>query len=252
MRLAVLLIAFCTIASGRLPAIDAPKPEPKKESGPPADFKMTSEELQKECKDRKAAEAKYKGKIIELSGTVEEAKAGYDGKRGIIFLSSTDPKSLGIGGMCLIDDPNPHGKFAKGQTIKVKGKFTGVAIGPTLEACTVLEKGPDTAVRITSEELAKDYTADRAATEKKCDKRTLVITGEVAVINTDDKKVEFLELKGDGATRIECRYGLSINTLKDKLKPGDKVTLVGEMFGFRNEKGLFVVISCVPVTQPKK
>lgn len=225
--------------------VDAPKKE-KEADGP---FKLTAHELEAELKkDRKATNAKYKDKVIELSGTIRSTAPNEYAPVSTIDFAPAE--RLGTGVLCSTKSVIAPGTLAIGQTIRVRGTWSD--LGPVLIDCAVIEQGPDTAIRTTAEQVAKDTTADPIKAAEKYERRTLVLTGEVATIkNTEVPGVKFLELKGDGKTVVECRFGLSSESGKipDRYKVGDKAVFACELA--RTDKGLFVVAPCFPVTEKK-
>lgn len=229
---------------------------------PAADFKLAAADLDRESKDRKGAEAKYQGKVLEIRGVVDQVTDSYDGDPSYIFLqgSSTDPFEKALCRIaCVVDDPNPCGKFSAGQTITLRGRFDRITIAPLLQKCEVVELGPGTALQVSAAELAKAYTADREAARAKYDSHTLILTGEIAAFKKQPElpKVEYLELKGDGETVIECRYPVSLSrprSLKDRYKIGQTIRFACSWTtsSRRDEPKRVVVGDCVPPAERPK
>ena len=239
--------------------VESPKPAEPQGNGAPAltgpkatdgvDFKLTAAELEAEQKkDRKAAEAKYKGKTIELSGTVRSTGPIYYAPGSSIDLDSAERGGPGV--LCTTKDLVPPGTLARGQTVRVRGMGSS---GPSLVDCVVIERGPDTAIRTTAEQVAKDTTGDPGQATTKYERRTLVLKGKVAAIKTDPNipAIKYLELKGDGKTVVECRFGSSDQEAKirDGYKVGDTAVFACELT--RADKGVFIVGPCYPVAEKK-
>ena len=234
--------------STAVPAPGGVAPTAPKEAG--ADFKLTAAEFEKEYKsDPKATKAKYAGKTLEVSGVIKYTQPNYYAKGTTIAFAPAEPFGNTVD--CLTKGFLPPGTLAKGQTVRVLGKAT--VLGSLLTECVVLEKGPDTAVRTTAEQIAKDYTADPEKALAKYDGKTLVVVGDVSAVKPDvgAPNIKVVELKGDGQTVIQCRFGGSDEERKfvDSCKAGDKVTFATEMI--RAEKGLFVVGMCYPVSDKR-
>src|SRR5262245_41585318 len=77
------------------------------------DFSRSAKEFDEEYnKDKKAAEARYKGKVVELSGTVKSVGRNI-GKEAFLSLEA-GPKNL-AGVMCFTTDKQPWLKATPGQ-----------------------------------------------------------------------------------------------------------------------------------------
>ena len=223
-------------------APDDPGAAPAKE----ADYTLTAAEFEKEYKaDSNATKAKYDGKTLEMSGVIQQVNPNYYANGTTIVFAPVERSGNTM--HCTTKGFVPPGSLAKGQTVRVRGKATGTL----LMDCVVLEKGADTAVRATAEQLAKDHTADPEKARQKYDDKTLVIKGEIAAVKPDPlaphRKV--IELKGDGQTVVECRFGPSEEerTFVNNSKAGDKVTLAADML--LSHKGRFCVGTCYPVPE---
>jgi hypothetical protein len=243
MKLAVIACFFCA----GLVLGDDPKTDPKsKDKLPAADFKLTAGEYAKELrKDAKVAQDKYKGKIVELSGTVTQAAQGFEGKGSYLSIETPDP-NVRFGNpdvMCMSSDSQFFAQFGRGQTIRIKGKANFLG---QLESCEVVEKGKDTQILVASETLAKDFTADRDKALEKYDGKTLVVSGKISAIKPyPGLKVKYVELTGDGKTAIECRY--SDANLVEKFKIGQDVKVHGQIA--TSDNGVVNIALCYPVAK---
>ena len=224
---------------------DDAKTDPKsKDKLPAADFKLAAGEYAKELrKDSNAAKAKYKDKIVELSGSVTHAAQGFEGKGSYLSIETPDP-NVRVGNpdvMCTSNDPQFFSQFGKGQTIRIKGKANFLGI---LDACEVVEKGKDTRILVDSETLAKDFTADSEKALEKYEKKTLIVSGKISAIKPyPGLKVKYAELAGDGKTVIECRY--SDANLVEKFKIGQEIKVYGQIA--TSDKGMVNIAPCYPI-----
>lgn len=208
------------------------------------DYKLTAAEFEKEYKaDSKATSAKYDGKTLEMSGVIKQVQPNYYANGTTIVFAAAE--QFGNTMQCTTKGFIPPGTLGKGQTVRVRGK----AKSTLLMECVVLDKGPETVVRVTAEQIAKDQTADPGKAQEKYDNKTLVVKGEVSAVKPDvgAPNIKVVELKGDSQTVIQCRFGGTDDERKfvDGCKAGDKVTFATEMI--RSEKGLFVLGMCYPV-----
>jgi hypothetical protein len=191
-----------------------------------AQHKLTADQLYAEHQaDAKATAAKYDQVVVELSGkvgrvgSVNEAR----GQREIWLRLEK-----GLGGLtCFLKDPKVVGKMALGQTVRVKGVAEANPVTLCVADGKVVELGPDTAARVSAEELAKEFSADWMKAKEKYKERTVVVTGVVA----DKRKAAIgewtVELKGDGTTVVACEFPSSEEKTAEKLQAGQKVTLAG-------------------------
>ncbi|HYH68786.1 MAG TPA: hypothetical protein VD866_29100 [Urbifossiella sp.] len=210
--------------------------EPPKAEPEPA-IKLTAAAFEAECvQDEAAAQKKYKGKVVELSGTVKLVFYDADFKAVVVALKpASDKNSLGTG--LRIDDPAVYGGLGIGQTVVVRGKVDNTRAPGWLLNCVVVEKGADTIIRVNATDLAKENTANADATRAKYTEKTLVVTGTVVAFKMSDvNQVEYLELKGDGNTVITLRYPFSVRTLKQDLQVGQTVRLAGWMISARGKE----------------
>lgn len=86
--------------------------------------------------DEAAANTKYLGKVVEVSGTVKEVKKDEAGKISIILDSGNELAAI----VCELDELTQHPKtdFAAGEQIKVKGNCTGILMDVVLVRCVVV------------------------------------------------------------------------------------------------------------------
>ncbi|MBP3956209.1 hypothetical protein J8F10_13040 [Gemmata sp. G18] len=211
-----------------------------------ADFKLPAGEFAKELrKDAKAAREKYQGKTVELTGVVASAAQGFEGKNSYVSVETPDP-AVKFGSpdvMCLSSDPEFFAQFGRGQTVRIKGKIG--KFGEFLSE-EVLEKGPETLIRVSSEALTKEFTADREKAVAKYDRKTLVVSGKISAIKPyPGLKVKYIELTGDSKTVIECRY--SDTNVVEKYQVGQTVKVYGAIA--TSGEGAVNIAPCYPVTK---
>lgn len=204
-----------------------PKPKPKIEdlTAAKADFTLVADAFYKEYQaDKSAAERKYKGKVIELTGEAESHGRNFSGDA---YVSLKVEKQL-IGVMCFTADEEPWSKAVKGQKVKIKGKWPEFSVGATLLYCVFVETGEYKAITITAAELAKEYAADGAATVKKYDGKHLKLTGEVLSKESNSAGAATVHLKVDGKVKVVCGFTAAEKDVVKPLKAGQKLTVIGE------------------------
>lgn len=226
-----------------------PRPKPKIEdlTKTPADFTLTAEAFYKEYQaDKGAAERKYKGKVIELTGETDGHGRNISEEA---FVSLKVEKQL-IGVRCFTADDQPWGKAVKGQKVKVKGKWPEFTISAALVYCVFVETGEYKGISITAAALAKEYEADRAATVKKYDHKHLVLSGEVAAKEFNSAGAATIQFKVDGKIKVNCSFTAFEKDATKAIKVGQKLTVVGE-FTLNSETGDEVTVYfCQILTKP--
>jgi hypothetical protein len=214
------------------------------------DVTMTAEQWNAEWeKDKAAAEAKYKGKVVELSGTVQGADDDPYGQVGYVYLKA---KGNLIGVRCATTDKKPWIKVSPGSEAKIRGKVPEAGLPGDLFPAEIVHAGPNPGVVITAKELTKDYAADRAAAEKKYNDKWAYVSGEVAE-KTESKFCKvLLKLKGEGDLTVNCCTGAGGNfkTL-DALKAGAHVSMYGRLSVFSDPKRKDIGLDMAKLTEAK-
>jgi hypothetical protein len=230
-----LLVATGTNAFGQNAKPDAAK-------APKADFTLTAQQFLDECKkDRTAADKKYKGKIIELSGVVGDF-ATTPTKDAIVWLKVEKAPGL----MCNVRDKEPWTKVVPGQEVKVRGQY--LSFGPGLANGIIVATGPNPLILIWAEDLAKQYATDRDALNAKFKDKYLMVEGEVAgkkpYGKTDGVHVF---LKGTKDVTVCGLFG------KDEaagIQEGKKIKLFGSYLDVANPKQVELHM-CWPISTAK-
>lgn len=207
-------------------------------------FVLTPDELHAEKeKDGKAAQAKYNTQIVELKSEVQYVGAVSDssGQRSV----SLKGKNIQGGLTCFLKDTQAAGKLARGRTIRLKGRIAMELIGENaallVNDCEILELGPETAVRATAEDLARQFKQDLDEAKDQFADKTIIVTGIVLKKGKNIEGVWGVELKGDNSTVIVSTFSKLIGMAESKpieqLQEGQRVTLAGEFSGFDTKPG---------------
>jgi hypothetical protein len=125
-------------------------------------------------------------------------------------------------------DTEPWLKLSHGAKVKIKGTLPEsdewVGTPGALILCEVVEAAPHQLLKVSAEQLGKEYAANAdAAAEKYHDKHALV-DGEVAKTGTDMYEVEL-----KGTTPVVCSFNLRFKDPIKRLKPGQKVEVYGQI-----------------------
>jgi len=186
-------------------------------------------------KDIAAAEAKYGGQWIELSGQL-----------GFIGDYSEEKKTRTLGLMCgkdnndnvyceVAQDERKPGQFGLAQWVKFK-ILVGKAKGSALELTQgeIINLGPGTVKQISLGELVEAFDEDDDLAMRRFAKKTHLVSGTIETVTPSPsgsdggKTLTFEAPKG---TTVTCKTTLSGDPAAKGLKPGDKITLAGVISG---------------------
>ncbi|MBI5914389.1 MAG: hypothetical protein HY842_03365 [Bacteroidetes bacterium] len=96
------------------------------------DFTVTATDLFAEYQANEgAANQKYNGKIVEVSGVIKETKNNEAGQPTVV-LESGDPM---FGVICELKEKGQATKFSNGQQVTLKGECTGYLMDVVLARC---------------------------------------------------------------------------------------------------------------------
>jgi hypothetical protein len=226
-RLAFPLIAMLGALLGALPLGCGPVgPGPAGPSLGKPDFTLTAKEFREEWdKDKQAVNAKYKDKVLEVTGTVIGLHVASDGKSTLVL--EGEPKSV-KNVFCYPTDPKPWNKVTPGQTAKVKGKLPPFPNDAALIDCTIGEVTGDPSPTVSAADLAREFAADDNAARQKYGSKYLIVTGEVESVQVDRAKGSVVALKTGAATRVSCSFTEAPKALEG-LKPGQQVKLLARI-----------------------
>lgn len=199
---------------------DLPK-QPTKEDieKRPADYSLTADAFFAEYKkDRAGSKSKYLGKIIELSGSVQHVDTNYIDLR-------IENDALGL--ICGTFLTETWSKIAPSQKVKIKGVLDSTLETPTFIDCVIVEAGSRPALKVTAEELAKEFAGDQKAMETKYRNKFIILTGEIVSKTFKENQLGKVVLKGNKNILISCDMNLAEKRL-EKLVVGQPV----QVFGF--------------------
>jgi hypothetical protein len=202
----------------------------------PAKHSLTMEGLAREFANApEATEKKYEGSVIEVRGVVFTFVDSGD-LGSAVFLAA--PPDSGLGNFeCKTANPQPWAKVTPGQEVKVKGM---VRSHLRLHGCLVTPEGPNPAVTVSPDRLAKEFDADPKAAAGKYAGKWLVLEGEVAGKEDTDKEeakevrtesVNFIgpkvTLRTPGKVKLVCYFGVAGGGLRGLPEAGQRLKLIG-------------------------
>jgi hypothetical protein len=206
------------------------------------DFSVTLDAFRAELRrDAKAGRQKYGGKVVDLSGVVREFRRSYAEAPAVRVGGKTD--SVGI--VCETLDEEPWARLAEGQTVRMRGTFTPYPDFTEFLNCVIVDSGPSPAIATTAEALAAAYAADPDGTNKKHQKKRLLITGEVTSREVDKEGTIKIALKGKEGVRVAMTFtaGITDDRADEEVKVGMKVrALAFYRSTARNEIHLYNVL----------
>jgi hypothetical protein len=225
-----------------------PKPAPEVGLGP-ARFKAAADELYAEQKkDPKAFVDKYNNAVVEVSGQVGQIFwVDEDNGQRELELQVKDELT---GLTCQARDVKRSATLGKGQTVRLKGRLKASTDSVRVIDGELVEVGPDTAVRTTAEDLAKEFTSGWKMAKKKFANKTLIVAGVIAEKPKGEGDTWTARLKGDDTTVIVCELLRGQKTAAEKLDAGQRVTIAGAFSGFNTGPGQAALINAILVEGP--
>jgi tRNA_anti-like len=245
--LAALFLSGCSGGASSTPDKDAalgPSKDGKTDLGKPA-FTLASKEFVAEfIKDQKAAQDKYKDKVVELTGKVVGFGANPD---GVAFLTLEGPDPLKPdGAVCATTDSRPWKKAVPGQKVKIKGKVDSSTQGAHLRYCVVQSVSGEPAVRLTANALSREYATDIEAAKSKYRNKWIILSGEIEYIR--DGGIVFKTPMH--IPRIGAVFSPEDARRISSWKADDKVAVIGEFASVFMPDSVSLS-RCQPVEDPK-
>jgi hypothetical protein len=240
-----LVVAFAAGCGNTDTKPGSPTTSSKAGAGGPQEpaYKLTAEALAKEAlADAQAASAKYTGKVVELEGQVDSANRIISDNKGV-FLTGAKKKPTDVIALNILCMPVESSKdkvwwLGKGHKVKAVGKVTAInGFIISLDECTITGQGASPTPKVTAEELTGEFAKDEEAAKKKylgdgVNPKEIIVEGTVAALDKTKNDFYIARLEGKGGLTVGC-------TLDKKewegLKKGDKVTIKGDLSGFRKD-----------------
>lgn len=213
------------------------------------EYSLTAEQyLQEHVKDKAAAKAKYRGKIVELTGTVNGF--AYHGRRQAIVLMETSGSPFDV--QCATMDKYPWDKVVPGQMVKIRGKWEEF-ITCGLTDAVLVDAGKSPATSISAPDLAKAYQKDMKKTVEEHKGKYLIVEGELLEPIVDILHAT-LVLKGAGNTRVRCWLTLADSDRREvanAMKAGQKIRLFGKIYEDKCNDEYVALEDCFLLTDVK-
>jgi hypothetical protein len=202
-----------------------------------ADFSLDVAQWHAEfANDPTAAVEKYKGKVIEVSGTVEFVSEDPLEQVGCVYLKVDGPP---LQDRCATTDKKPWLKVSPGSKVKLRGKVPEFGLPRDLVGAEIVEAGADPAVVISAQQLANEYAADGKSATAKLDDKWAHVEGEVIEKTTSNDCAVLLRLKGENDVAVSCCFGDRNKKPAEAVKVGTKVKVFGQLSLWK-EKEVFL------------
>lgn len=238
-RIDLLIFMLLLSGCGKSNKDDGDQPSDPRASKP--DFSLTSVQLTEECKqNRQAAQAKYLGKIIELSGTAVGRGVGISGPW--VELEGTEGGQRGV--MCFVTAAEVWNKVFPGQVVKLKGKLERdplLAEDLVLVKSLILDATGSTPPTVTAVELAKGYQTDPKATlekyggkamtpSKRQYRKVVILAGEIEKITPAEFGNKYYFKTEAMVPRVFCTFEAgSAKVAEQALRVGHTIKVVGKL-----------------------
>jgi hypothetical protein len=177
-------------------------------------------------KDAKAAQTKYKDKVIELTGRAGSVLQNLDAGVSFVHLK-VEKDILGVRGSN--KDLSLWEKVSEGADVTIRGRVPEFQIltGELYPIHIVSVK--NLAPTLTAAELAADFAKDKEKLKQKWDDKWVYLEGEFLRAGKSKSDYEEIVLKGAGTQDIHCTIPADAKKQAAKLKPGQKVKVLGQM-----------------------
>ncbi len=243
--LALTLLAISSWAAAPTPPATTTKPA----SMPAAEVTTDAATMGKDYgADEKAADGKYKGKVVEISGFVVmpgspvNGSAMAPGPNFCVIGETKDANAFGGGSMirCYVAtvDNGRCNALGQGQPITLRGKCDGknkdMAMFIDLKDCGIVKLGDDPTPSLTAEELAAAYAKDAKAAGQKFGAPTMIIVkGKVTKLDKENFTVWMDAGKGADGKAVSVHFTVSSLVWDDAEKHavGTAIAIKGETTG---------------------
>jgi tRNA_anti-like len=161
------------------------------------DFVIHANVLKKEWRDNSdAAKQKYDGKIVEITGYVDQVTT-----TSVIVCASPHRYSNTYVAHCMApaDKVQRIHRLGNGQKVKVLTK--NISMGVIVDLISLTELEPSNLIEITAEDLAKEFEKAPMAAEQKYKDRDLAVSGRIKAFTKDELSCQAV-LFGAGQTSV--------------------------------------------------
>jgi hypothetical protein len=197
------------------------------------DYTVTAEEFSREfLKDDKAADRKYKGKVVAVTGEVFGVHPREGGKEVLVQLKGAKKVETDIVPnlvQFLLDPESTKAglELSKGQKVQITATYElWLVVAANLNKGSLKELSKSELVSIAAADLAGEVAGNPGAAATKYAGKDVIVAGELADVTLDkDSGSTFARFKGDGKTPVLVILGDNDARL---LRKGQSVRLRAE------------------------
>lgn len=203
-------------------------------------FTLTAEELAREYADhRHLCDSKYKGKYLQIEGTIYRATPDPQGQPKVDLLGVIDgqqvpPLHVEVSCKFAPKDQEKARDLSRGQKITLLGICDGQSNLMWIEFidCEIVKVEPDPSIAVTAAELTREYARNKEEADKKYLGQQLLIEGVFLEVIPEVQSVVVLQGDDEKAAR-PLRVGVTFDQKTDlsKLKKGETIKIKGECTG---------------------
>jgi len=236
------------------PAGGAAQGEPVPAAPSEPDLSVTDVQFAEEFDtDADAAAKKYANKWVEIKGTLGSAagKNIFDQDvltlKGVFEETDTGFKVGPVACGLAPEAVKAARDLTVTQEVTLLGKYEEGSMGANLAHCRIVSTGPDPAIKVTAQEMAAEYVADKDAAEEKYYQKQVLVEGVVAEIVENEFGNINLQLEGaqkeDKPLRIDCSFPESEKDGLKDVAEGQRVRIKGGCDGLLDDE--IGVSSCI-------
>jgi hypothetical protein len=198
-------------------------------------------------KDANAAKRKYMGKVVELTGTIDDVEDDFKHRFGYVCLKVTGDRVR-----VATKDKKPWLTVAPGSQVKVKGKVQESGRPGELFEAEIVDPGTVKPAFLTAEQIAKEYAADRKAAAEKYQNKRVNVEGEIIEMGKSQYCDVQVKLKGQEDIIVSCCVSGDINKqVLDAAKPGQKLKVFGSLELYDDPAKKIILLGNCALTEVK-
>ena len=210
-------------------------------------LKVTADKILNDYEENKlSTEQKYKGKIVEITGTASRIASDNENKAYVVIRQEMGSTSL----KCYFVKSARKELLAltKGDVVVLRGIWKGISLGDIEFAdCEIIKDGKesretsseeeqadsdsetvDGVLKVTADEIMDDYTENELAADQKYKEKSVEMTGTVTRIASHYEKGAYVSFRQKrGIATIYCFFAKGTEKELFALKKGETVTIQG-------------------------
>jgi hypothetical protein len=233
-RIGLSLVLVCAALAGCGKPVDQKQADADLGSAKPDHTATVAEWHAEFKKDSAGAKAKYKGKVVELTGTVSMLAENADA--GVMFVHLKVEGDL-LGVRCGFSDTAIWEKFCEKSEVTIRGKLPEMSfLTGELMPVTLVAVKSNPSKTITATDLATRFKADLPKLKEEFDDKWVYVEGEFVSMGKSANGVTQFKLKGADGINVECNIPADGEKRAKALKAGQKVKVLGSFATYAGDK----------------